>query len=72
MANFQTIKNCLKKLESKNTDDDRRQFCGVICQEAFDKLEIPSAPASGNTRHIGYLLVPRRLTDAEWSDKHGY
>lgn len=71
MSNFQTIKNSLKKLELKQEDTDQRQFCGVISQEAFEKLEIPATAPRGNQRHIGYLIAPRRLTEDEWEAKYG-
>lgn len=72
MSNFQTLKNSIKKLESKNVEEDRRQFSGVICQEEFEKLEHSDAPMGGINRNIGYLLVPHRLTEAEWEAKHGF
>jgi hypothetical protein len=71
MTTYQTVKNSLRKLESQQHETDNRQFSGVIYQEEYEKLELPTTPATGNNRHIGYLLVPRRLTDVEWSFKHG-
>ncbi|NTW87787.1 MAG: hypothetical protein HGB26_01375 [Desulfobulbaceae bacterium] len=71
MPSYLTLKNSLKKLESQQLETDNRQFCGVVTQEAYDKLEFPAAPAGGNNRHIGYLIVPRRLSESEWNGKHG-
>ena len=71
MANYQTLKNSLRKLESQQQDTDQRQYCGVITQEEYDKLDAFVPPAGGNNRHIGYLLVPRRLTEEEWAKKYG-
>jgi len=71
MSNYQTLKNSLKKLESQQHDTDNRQFCGVITKEDLERLR-PLAPSKGgNNRHVGYLVVPRKLTEAEWIEKHG-
>lgn len=71
MPSYQTIKNSLKKLEAKQEDDDHRMFCGVITRENYDKLEPFTPPSGGVNRKVGYLVIPRRLTELEWAEKHG-
>lgn len=67
MANFQTVKNALKKLESRQSETDQQDGCGVIFIDVF--LKLPPLPEhhNGRRRKVGYLVVPRRsLTAAEW------
>lgn len=71
MSNFQTIKNSLKKLETKQKDTEKIPRCGVICCDDFEKMEFPDEPSGRNRCTIGYLVIPRPLTVEEWKKKYG-
>lgn len=67
MPSYTTVKNTLKKLESRQNETDRNEYCGVIYTEDFEKLVIP-ANRRGNNK-VGYLVVPRPMTLDEWQAK---
>jgi len=71
MSNFQTIKNSLKKLENQRDKTEKKPHCGVIHQEVYDKMEFPGNPLEGNRKITGFLLITKRLTEAEWEPKYG-
>lgn len=71
MANIQTVKNTIKKLENKQAEENKYPHCGVITVEEYEKLTIPDAPEGGNKRRVGYLVVPGRKSEEEWGAKHG-
>lgn len=71
MANYQTVKNSLKKLESQLHDTDQRQFGGVITIEEYEKLKPFVEAVGGVSRKVGNLVVPRKLSEEEWIKKHG-
>lgn len=64
MPSYTTVKNTLKKLESRQSDADRNEYCGVIYTDDFEKLVIP-ANCQRNGK-VGYLVVPRPMTLDEW------
>ena len=66
MGNYQTLKNCLGKLEAKQKAKSQRQYCGVISIEDYENLELPEMEDTGSNTKVGYLVVPRRLTEGEW------
>jgi hypothetical protein len=66
MANYQTLKNSLKKLESHKKVTDQRQYSGVIYFDEYEKLIIPSEGHNGRKNKVGYLVVPRPLSITEW------
>lgn len=71
MANYQTLKNSLKKLESRQKETDQRQYCGVIFFDAYEKLIIPAKWNNGRKNKVGYLVVPRPcLTPEEWQAEY--
>jgi hypothetical protein len=65
MPSYTTVKNTLKKLESRQNETDQREYCGVIYADDYEKLVIP-ADGKGRKSKVGYLVVPRPLTMAEW------
>ncbi len=69
MSNYQTFKNTIKKLEAKQLDRDNYPYSGVICVEDYEKLVLPEEP-EGHRSKVGFLVVPRRLTEEEWVSKH--
>jgi hypothetical protein len=71
MANFQTIKNSLKKLENQRDKTEKNPLCGVIHQEVYDKMEFPDNLLEGNRKSTGFLLITKRLTEVEWELKNG-
>lgn len=66
MPSYQTVKNTLKKLESKQQETDQQDGCGVIYIDEFEKLPPPTKCHNGRRRKVGYLVVPRPLTAVEW------
>lgn len=69
MANFQTVKNTLKKLETLQQETNRPEGSGVIFQDEYEKL--PPATEScrnGRRNRVGYLVVPKQLNAAEWEN----
>jgi len=66
MANFQTVKNTLKKLESRQQETDQQEYCGVIFIDEYEKLVIPAKGRNGRKNKVGFLVVPRPLPAAEW------
>lgn len=66
MPSYMTVKNTLKKLESRQQETDTKDFCGVMYIDEFEKLVLPAEGRSGRARKVGFLLVPRPLTAAEW------
>ncbi len=71
MGSYQTVKNTIKKLEEKQKETDMRQHCGVITREDYEKLEHVISPSGGNSRKVGFLVMTRKLTEAEWIEKYG-
>ncbi len=65
MPSYTTVKNTLKKLESRQNETDRYEYCGVIYTDDYEKLLIP-VDKNGRKMKIGYLVVPRPLSLAEW------
>jgi len=68
MANFQTVKNTLKKLELRQQETDQQEHCGVIFIDEYEKLVLPARGRGGRTSKVGFLVVPRPLTAAEWEN----
>ncbi len=70
MANYQTLKNSLKKLESRQEKTDQREYSGVIFFDEYEKLIIPAEGNNGRKNKVGFLVVPRPLTIAEWEAEY--
>ena len=70
MANYQTLKNTLKKLESCQKETDQKEYCGVIFADEYEKLAIPADRCNGRNNKVGYLVVQRPLTVAEWEAEY--
>jgi hypothetical protein len=68
MPSYTTVKNTLKKLESRQNESDRNEYCGVIYIEDFEKLVIPANSRRSNK--AGYLVVPRPMTLDEWQAEY--
>ncbi len=66
MANYQTLKNTLKKLESHQKEKDHTQQCGVIYADEYEKMVLTGEGFKTSKSKVGYLVVPRQLTLAEW------
>ena len=58
MANYQTLKNSLKKLESRQKETDQREYSGVIFFDEYEKLIIPADRNNGRKNKVGYPCVP--------------
>lgn len=71
MANYQTLRNSLKKLESKNCDDNDKEFCGVISNNDLEKMKGSENPARKTIRFCGYLLAPTILSEGDWEARYG-
>jgi len=70
MANYQTVKNTLKKLETCQDDANQKEGCGVIYLDEYEKLPPAVARRKGQRRKVGYLVVPRPMTMAEWQAEY--
>lgn len=68
MPSYTTVKNTLKKLESRQNETDRNEYCGVIYTDDYEKLVIPAN--SEGSRKVGYLVVPRPMTLDEWQAEY--
>ena len=66
MPSYSTVKNTLKKLESRQNETDQKEYCGVIYIDDFEKLVIPTDGKGSRKNKVGYLVVPRPLSLAEW------
>jgi len=71
MSNFQTIKNSLKKLESKQLSTEKVPGCGVIYKDEYDKMTFDDEPYQEGKARVGYLVVPRKLSMEEWDRENG-
>jgi len=71
MSSYLTLKNSLKKLESKQQETEKRPGCGVIYQDEYEKLVFIDEPTERHGNRVGYLVVPRKLTLEEWEEKYG-
>jgi len=69
MPSYQTVKNTLKKLESRQQETDTKEYCGVIYMDEYEKLVIPTTGRSGRNNKVGFLVVPRPLTAVEWENE---
>lgn len=67
MPSYTTVKNTLKKLESRQNETDLNEYCGVIYTDDFEKLVIPAN--SNGSNKVGFLVVPRPMTLDEWQAK---
>ncbi|MBV5329069.1 MAG: hypothetical protein JZU65_15820 [Chlorobium sp.] len=70
MTSYQTVKNTLKKLESRQKETDTKEYSGVIYIDEYEKLIIPANGRSGRKCKVGYLVVPRPMTMAEWQAEY--
>jgi hypothetical protein len=71
MANFQTLRNSLKKLELKNCEDNDKEYCGVISNNDLEKIKMPVYSDKKRNRFCGYLLAPIILSEIEWEERYG-
>ena len=66
MANFQTVKNTLRKLETRQKETIRPEGCGVIFIDEYEKLPpVIDGQGSRNSK-TGYLVVPRPMSIEQW------
>ena len=70
MANYQTLKNSLKKLESRQEKTDQRECSGVIFFDEYEKLMASDEGNNGRKNKVGYLVVPRPLSVADWEAEY--
>ena len=70
MANFLTLKNSLKKLEVKQREKEKYPHCGVIRRSDYDKLDFSQISPENNSRKVGYLLVPDKVTLEQWEEEY--
>ncbi|MBV5329715.1 MAG: hypothetical protein JZU65_19165, partial [Chlorobium sp.] len=70
MPSYTTVKNTLKKLETKQRETDQQEHCGVIYTDEYEKLVIPTTGRSGRKNKVGFLVVPRPMTMAEWQAEY--
>jgi len=66
MANYQTFKNSLKKLESRQNETDQREYCGVIYIDEYEKLAASDEGFRRSTGKFGFLVIPRPLSLDQW------
>lgn len=66
MPSYTTVKNTLKKLESRQNETDRVGGCGVIYYDEYEKLPPAVDGKSRQKNRVGYLVVPRPLTLSQW------
>ena len=66
MPSYTTVKNTLKKLETRQNETDLQEYCGVIYSDDFEKLVIPTDGKDNRKNKVGYLVVPRPMTLDEW------
>lgn len=66
MANFQTLKNTLKKLESRQKETDTREYCGVIYVDEYEEMADSGEGFKKSTGRVGYLVIQRPLTIEAW------
>lgn len=69
MPSYMTVKNTLKKLESRQLETDTKEYCGVIYIDDYEKLVIPARGHNGRKNKVGFLVVPRPLTAVEWENE---
>ena len=70
VANYQTLRNSLKKLESKSCEDNDKEFCGVISSNNLEKMKGNENSERKMSRFCGYLLAPKILSEVEWEKKY--
>ena len=70
MANYQTLKNALKKLESRQKETNQREYCGVIFTDEYEKLIVPPEGNNGRNNKVGFLVVPRPMSLLEWEAEY--
>lgn len=68
MPSYTTVKNTLKKLESRQNESDMQEYCGVIYTDDFEELVIPAN--NKRNKKVGYLVVPRPMTLDEWQTEY--
>lgn len=70
MPSYTTVKNTLKKLESRQNETDLQEYCGVIYTDEYERLAIPMYSKGSNK--VGYLVVPRPMTLDEWQAEYAH
>jgi len=72
MPSYQTLKNSIKKLETRQKETTPQDGCGVIYQEDYARLPTTSNCKGGRKNKIGYLVVPRPMTLSEWQAEYSH